>query len=131
MVAAQPDPVTRFAPVTLTGVIPAASGPPDRAPEELVTAIDTATRALITAMRAHGVAGGVQTELEWRAEKIVAAACETGPSQCVVLTKGSQRDVQRLADAGAREVHGPTANTVPADLEQAGRLIDRMVTDRG
>jgi hypothetical protein len=136
MVAAPPDPVTKFAPVTLTGVIPAAPDPApdatdkDRAQEDGTLALDAATRALIAAMRHHGIGNRDERGLEWRAGKIVAAACETAPSQCVVLVKGSEADARRLATAGVREFF-PTGTVQPVDVTEAARLIARMVTDRG
>ncbi|MGH7743376.1 MAG: hypothetical protein ACREQ5_00945 [Candidatus Dormibacteria bacterium] len=141
MATATPDPVTKFSPVTLTGVIPAApDATPDnpdgnstpQAHEDVELALDAATRALIVAMRHHGL--GEQrgpAELTDRARLIIDAACETTRSRCVVLVKGSEADAHRLAVAGVREVLGAGVEVQPVDIDQATRLINRMVTDRG
>lgn len=104
------------------------NGPvPRPAPAEPMAA---AVAALLTAMRANLVKWDPD-ELADRAARIVAAACETEKSQCVVLTVGGHRDAQRLADAVVLGIDPLNTYTTAADVAEAGRVIERMVANRG
>lgn len=97
---------------------------------QLDTVRDEVTRSLLLAMHAHGLGENrTPAEMQDRAEMIVSAACETAPSQAVVLIVGSEHDAKRLASAvltGIDPLTMPTAG----DIIEGSRVIQRMVEAR-
>ena len=94
------------------------------------TVLGEVTTALLLAMHAHGLGTDrSDAEMRDRATLIISAACETAPSQAVVLIVGSEHDAKRLASAvliGGDPLAVPDAG----DIIEAGAVIRRMVEAR-
>lgn len=97
---------------------------------QLDTVLDEVTKALLLAMHAHGLGTDrSDAEMRDRASLIVAAACETAPSQAVVLIVGSEHDAKRLASA-VLAGGDPLAIPGQGDIIEGAAVVRRMVEAR-